>query len=274
MKCLATVMRIFLFISIDISFKALVYYTGAENVLGSFKDIYNNNVKHNCMFYFTPKCSNSLALYIDNLTKDHAPFGFKLNSNLDDLFRNMTLASFRIQKEIHYMIFIYIIKSDILVWIIYASKFLGLSFLLSISFDLITIASVSTRVMHFQFKTLCSLQLKVLICFFRLFLGKKNNILRNRVDAEHFEFDQIFLGSIIFIVSFFLFETTLFYFLFFFCLQLIVIISHFVNGLFLSFLLNPLSLKNTFYNYFQTNLNFNGPIFDDIVLWLSPITDN
>ena len=64
-------------------------------------------------------------------------------------------------------------------------------------------------------------QYKGLLALWRLFLGKKYNPLRDRVDSADNNVEQLFLGTIIFTILLFLMPTTVTFFSVFLALKLV-----------------------------------------------------
>ena len=64
-------------------------------------------------------------------------------------------------------------------------------------------------------------QYKGLLALWRLFLGKKYNPLRDRVDSADNNVEQLFLGTIIFTILLFLMPTTVTFFSGFLALKLV-----------------------------------------------------
>lgn len=62
------------------------------------------------------------------------------------------------------------------------------------------------------FFRLFNLQLKCLISLWRLFIGKKYNPLRERVDSCQYSPNQLFIGTLIFTILLFLLPTTIMYY--------------------------------------------------------------
>jgi hypothetical protein len=91
----------------------------------------------------------------------------------------------------------------------------GFSLLLAMATDVLVLATVHIYALYSQFAWLHSLQLTVLASLWKLFRGKKKNVLRNRVDSIDFDLAQLLLGTMLFVVVFFLFPTTLVYYCFF-----------------------------------------------------------
>ena len=62
---------------------------------------------------------------------------------------------------------------------------------------------------------LYSLQVFSLTSLWRLFRGKKWNVLRHRVDSASYDIDQLFVGTLFFTLLFFLLPTMLLYYIVF-----------------------------------------------------------
>lgn len=62
---------------------------------------------------------------------------------------------------------------------------------------------------------LYSLQVSGLVALWRLFLGRKHNPLRGRVDSCQYSPDQLFVGTLAFTILLFLFPTTFMYYIVF-----------------------------------------------------------
>lgn len=56
------------------------------------------------------------------------------------------------------------------------------------------------------------MQVYVLSALWRLFRGKKWNVLRRRVDSASFDVDQLFVGTLLFTIFLFLLPTTALYY--------------------------------------------------------------
>lgn len=59
---------------------------------------------------------------------------------------------------------------------------------------------------------LFNIQIRGLTALFRLFLGKKKNPLRERVDSCSYQADQLFVGTLMFTILLFLMPTTWVYY--------------------------------------------------------------
>lgn len=66
--------------------------------------------------------------------------------------------------------------------------------------------------LNFVFFRLYGLQFKGLVSLSKLFIGKKQNPLRERVDSLQYTHNQLFIGTLGFTVLLFLLPTTLLYY--------------------------------------------------------------
>lgn len=99
----------------------------------------------------------------------------------------------------------------------------GGTFALSIIVDYFAILTFHIYTFHRISSKLYHWQLVILLSLFHLFRGKKNNILRNRIDHNYFKLDQLLLGTIFFIILVFLLPTVLMFYLFFTTLRMVTI---------------------------------------------------
>ncbi|XP_011310288.1 phosphatidylinositol N-acetylglucosaminyltransferase subunit Q [Fopius arisanus] len=100
---------------------------------------------------------------------------------------------------------------------------LGITFQISIAADLLALVSFHTYCIYIYAARLFNIQVRGLTALFRLFLGKKRNPLRERVDSCQYQADQLFVGTLLFTISLFLMPTTWVYYSVFTTLRLILI---------------------------------------------------
>lgn len=96
-----------------------------------------------------------------------------------------------------------------------AATTLGASGVLAILLDLLRLAHVHLEILSLSFRGLFRSELYLLSTLWRVFRGKKRNVLRNRTDSMEYDSIQLLLGSILFAVTLFLFTTILVYHVFF-----------------------------------------------------------
>ncbi|KAL2736143.1 phosphatidylinositol N-acetylglucosaminyltransferase subunit Q [Vespula maculifrons] len=89
---------------------------------------------------------------------------------------------------------------------------LGITFQISIASDFLALISFHTYCIYVYAARLFNIQLNALISLFRLFLGKKKNPLRERVDSCQYKPDQLFVGTLLFTILLFLVPTTWVYY--------------------------------------------------------------
>lgn len=143
----------------------------------------------------------------------HWPGGVKLNTELSlffgDLFSGLTdiwATSIFAQLEEHLPALVLAIGLS--------GRFLGLTMLLSLSADLLSLLTLHLSVFYFIARTIYTSFLYLLGALFLLFRGKKRNPLRgNRIDDATYEVDQLLLGTILFTLLAFLFPTVFVYYL-------------------------------------------------------------
>ncbi|XP_069692380.1 phosphatidylinositol N-acetylglucosaminyltransferase subunit Q [Periplaneta americana] len=100
---------------------------------------------------------------------------------------------------------------------------LGLTFQASILADLLALVSFHIYCIYVYAARLYNLQVSGLVALWRLFLGRKRNPLRGRVDSCQYSPDQLFVGTLAFTILLFLLPTTFMYYIVFTSLRLVVI---------------------------------------------------
>jgi phosphatidylinositol glycan class Q protein len=112
------------------------------------------------------------------------PAGFKPNPNLDNFMGNFMLDIVSVWNyvttELTYIQFI-LTKS------IAMSGFLGLSVLLAVVHDYLFLASFHIFIMYSVFSAFYTFILQMTGTLFRVFNGKKYNVLRKRDDSNNFQ---------------------------------------------------------------------------------------
>lgn len=91
----------------------------------------------------------------------------------------------------------------------------GFSLLLAVASDVLELATIHLFTLYAQFAWLHNRQMGLLGSLWKLFRGKKQNVLRSRVDSNDYDIAQLLLGTLFFTMVFFLFPTTLVYYVFF-----------------------------------------------------------
>ncbi|KAL6061538.1 pig-Q [Balamuthia mandrillaris] len=140
------------------------------------------------------------------------PAGIKLNHPLAHFFGSIflyLLSSWQVVMRAAVPLIPMLLKGVAL------SGLFGLSMMISFVLDILSLLhihifycyTVSVRCYAFQFHILSSL--------WKLFRGKKRNVLKQRIDSYAYDIDQLILGTLLFTTMFFLLPTTFAYYLYF-----------------------------------------------------------
>ncbi|KAJ1527835.1 hypothetical protein ONE63_007776 [Megalurothrips usitatus] len=100
---------------------------------------------------------------------------------------------------------------------------LGVTFQAAILSDLLALVSFHIYCIYVYAARVYYLQLSGLRALWRLFLGRKHNPLRERVDSCEYSLDQLFVGTLAFTILLFLLPTTLMYYVVFTTMRLILL---------------------------------------------------
>ncbi|KAG8888997.1 phosphatidylinositol N-acetylglucosaminyltransferase subunit gpi1 [Tulasnella sp. 332] len=92
--------------------------------------------------------------------------------------------------------------------------------------DTLSVLTVHLYVSYMIATTIFSQQLSVLASLWRLFRGKRQNVLRNRTDSWDYDVDQLILGTILFTLLTFLLPTVTVYYVLFAAARVVVIVIH------------------------------------------------
>ncbi|EKX31886.1 hypothetical protein GUITHDRAFT_149010 [Guillardia theta CCMP2712] len=147
------------------------------------------------------------------------PAGLKLNDNLDYCIGNLCILGV----ECYKVMFSW--TSGLRPWLLLVtavSGVFGMSIMLSLISDLISFFTFHVYLFYSLSARWHGVQTRVLSSLWRLFRGKKKNVLRGRIDACDYSLDQLLLGTMLFTLLVFLFPTTFVYYLFFFLLNFTV----------------------------------------------------
>uniref|UniRef100_A0A3P8S6F1 Phosphatidylinositol glycan anchor biosynthesis, class Q n=1 Tax=Amphiprion percula TaxID=161767 RepID=A0A3P8S6F1_AMPPE len=150
-----------------------------------------------------------------------APAGLKMNRALDQVLGRFFLY------HIHLWIsYIHLMSPFIegILWYGGLSACLGLSFALSLLSDMVALFTFHIYCFYVYGARLYCLKIYGLSSLWRLFRGKKWNVLRQRVDSCSYDLDQLFIGTLLFTILLFLLPTTALYYLVFTLLRLVVVL--------------------------------------------------
>ncbi|XP_004627991.1 phosphatidylinositol N-acetylglucosaminyltransferase subunit Q isoform X2 [Octodon degus] len=149
-----------------------------------------------------------------------APAGLKMNRALDQVLGRFFLY------HIHLWIsYIHLMSPFIerILWHVGLSACLGLTVALSILSDIFALLTFHIYCFYVYGARLYCLKICGLSSLWRLFRGKKWNVLRQRVDSCSYDLDQLFIGTLLFTILVFLLPTTALYYLVFTLLRLLVV---------------------------------------------------
>jgi phosphatidylinositol glycan class Q protein len=141
------------------------------------------------------------------------PAGLKLNDHLDFCLGNLCMLGIEcyqvLYRAAHPLLPLILVSTAV-------SGAFGVTVMLCVMSDLLSLATLHIRLFYSLAARWHGLQTKALTSLWRLFRGKKRNVLRRRIDACHYSMDQLLLGTLLFTVLVFLFPTTFVYYLLFF----------------------------------------------------------
>ncbi|KAI1883994.1 hypothetical protein AGOR_G00221820 [Albula goreensis] len=150
-----------------------------------------------------------------------APAGLKMNRALDQVLGRFFLY------HIHLWIsYIHLMSPFIerILWYVGLCACLGLTFALSVLSDIVALLTFHIYCFYVYGARLYCLKIYGLSALWRLFRGKKWNVLRQRVDSCSYDLDQLFIGTLLFTILLFLLPTTALYYLVFTLLRLVVVL--------------------------------------------------
>ncbi|CCD24554.1 phosphatidylinositol N-acetylglucosaminyltransferase NDAI_0D02400 [Naumovozyma dairenensis CBS 421] len=176
------------------------------------------------MFHFVVHFFINNILIKGSKTLANNPFGVKLNEELgvflSDIF--LWIISFfyesfiePITRENNLGIFLKIT--------IQVTCCIGCSFGISMIVDFFSILFLPIYIFYHISRKLYHWDLSIMLSLFYLFCGKKNNVLRDRIDHNYFQLDQMLVGTVLFIILLFLTPTVLAFYVFYTFLQMTVV---------------------------------------------------
>ncbi|XP_077172659.1 phosphatidylinositol N-acetylglucosaminyltransferase subunit Q isoform X2 [Paroedura picta] len=153
------------------------------------------------------------------------PAGLKMNRALDQVLGRFFLYHIHLWISYIHLMSPFI---EMILWYVALSACLGLTVALSILSDIIALLTFHIYCFYVYGARLYCMKIYGLSSLWRLFRGKKWNVLRQRVDSCSYDLDQLFIGTLLFTILLFLLPTTALYYLVFTLLRLLVVI---VQGL-------------------------------------------
>lgn len=122
------------------------------------------------------------------------PAGLKLNAPLARFMGELFLWLLSVWDQLIALVRPHLVE---LVLFIASSGFFGLTMILALLSDLISLSSMHFSLFHRVAARIHAWQLAALSSLFLLFRGKKDNVLRKRVDAQDYGLDQLVVGTIL-----------------------------------------------------------------------------
>ncbi|KAI0725091.1 Gpi1-domain-containing protein [Fomitopsis betulina] len=151
------------------------------------------------------------------------PAGLKLNTELSQFYCHSLLAAITIWGRVLQNTSPYY---PALFWIVGASGSCGMTMVVSLLSDIISIFTLHLRVCYILSATAFRHELGLAGSLWNLFRGKRLNVLRNRLDSWDYDIDQLLLGTILFTLVAFLYPTVLTYYALFASMHLAIIVVH------------------------------------------------
>ncbi|GJQ73535.1 hypothetical protein Trydic_g13886 [Trypoxylus dichotomus] len=181
-----------------IGFIALYIFFEYENIILKFL----NDIAENIIYGL-----KNLLIFLMG-----SPIGLKLNYAF-----NTTLGTFFFYHIFLWKTFMQFIRPYLysVFYILLIPASFGLSFQAAILDDLIKICTIHVYCIYIYAARLYGLQINGLISLWRLFIGRKYNPLRNRIDSHQYSHNQLFIGTLGFTIFLFLLPTTLLYYVVF-----------------------------------------------------------
>lgn len=110
-----------------------------------------------------------------------------------------------------------------IVWFVGFSSFAGASMPIAMVSDFLSALTVHIYSFYLASARIYHWQLTILRSLFHLFRGKKQNVLRDRIDSCDYDLDQLLVGTILFTLLFFLLPTVIVFYLNFAVARMIII---------------------------------------------------
>ncbi|XP_046894760.1 phosphatidylinositol N-acetylglucosaminyltransferase subunit Q isoform X1 [Hypomesus transpacificus] len=150
-----------------------------------------------------------------------APAGLKMNRALDQVLGRFFLYHIHLWISYIHLMSPFI---EMILWYVGLSACLGLTFAISLLSDMVALLTFHIYCFYVYGARLYCMKVYGLSSLWRLFRGKKWNVLRQRVDSCCYDLDQLFIGTLLFTILLFLLPTTALYYLVFTLLRLVVVL--------------------------------------------------
>ncbi|XP_048860496.1 phosphatidylinositol N-acetylglucosaminyltransferase subunit Q isoform X2 [Brienomyrus brachyistius] len=149
------------------------------------------------------------------------PAGLKMNRALDQVLGRFFLYHIHLWISYIHLLSPFI---EMILWYLGLTACLGLTFALSVLSDIVALLTFHIYCFYVYGARLYCLKIYGLSALWRLFRGKKWNVLRQRVDSCSYDLDQLFIGTLLFTILLFLLPTSALYYLVFTLLRLVVVL--------------------------------------------------
>ena len=136
----------------------------------------------------------------------NVPAGLKLNDLLTEFLSDKFINLLKLW-EFFYSVFVIHYLNQIIRYILYV-RFMGMTIVLSLLFDFLKFLNLWLICFYIFSFQVVRMHLSALRSMFRLFMGRKWNPLRKRVDSCRYNPNQLLLGTLFFISLLFLLPTT------------------------------------------------------------------
>jgi phosphatidylinositol glycan class Q protein len=168
------------------------------------------------------RCIDAVVTYLRMLIMwlMDAPAGLKLNSVLSGALGKFFL--YHIHLWVTFLQLSAPFVSRGLTDYMTALTWLGFGMQVAVAQDTLNLITFHVHCFYAYARRLFLSQTSGLLSLWRLFLGKKYNPLRKRVDSSAHDVDQLFVGTVAFTILLFLYPTTLMYFAVFKILELVL----------------------------------------------------
>ncbi|KAG7383840.1 hypothetical protein PHYPSEUDO_003260 [Phytophthora pseudosyringae] len=144
-----------------------------------------------------------------------APAGFKLNKPLASILGNGILLWLNLWSFVFEELSAVASSMSLVWWLLLVCRYMGMTLQLTLMADFVNLATWHSHWVYLYFAKLNRLQFGLFSSLSKLFLGKKINVLRHRVDTCEYDVGQLLLGTLFFTVLVFLVTTNLVFFVFF-----------------------------------------------------------
>jgi hypothetical protein len=170
--------------------------------------------------------SNYLLLYRALDWLERFPIGFKLNVRLTESMGNEIRSLIGVHEWCWERLTIYMgAHQSVAAAILFlVSSALGGSGLIALTCDVWRLSTLHLSLLAFGFRRIFAMELYLLSALWRLFRGKKRNVLRQRTDTMEYDSMQLLLGTIMFTIALFMLTTVLVYHAFFAVLNLTAVL--------------------------------------------------